>query len=49
MSFDDFFDQGDFVIDPEELEEEMDGSWNTNSDSDIFATGKESDIFNTKK
>ena len=48
MQFDDFFDQEDFMIDPEDLENKSDEVWETGIDPDIFVSGAEQDIFSTK-
>lgn len=48
MQFDDFFDQDDFLIDPEDLENTSDENWDTGVKPDIFVSGGEQDIFSTK-
>jgi len=49
MQFDDFFDQEDFLIDPEDLENKSDEAWDTGINPDIFTSGVEQDIFTTKE
>jgi hypothetical protein len=47
--FDDFFDEGDFVIDPDDLHSRETGeNWDTGIAPDIFASGEQQDIFSTK-
>lgn len=51
--FDDFFDEGDFIItDPEDisgdLPETVGEGWDTGMNPDIFASGETPDIFSTK-
>lgn len=47
--FDDFFDEGDFIIDPEDIESRDDiEEWDTGIDPDLFASGGDQDIFSTK-
>lgn len=48
MEFDDFFDQTEFLIDPDEKELQTDEKWDTGIPSDIFASGEPVDIFTTK-
>jgi len=48
MPFDDFFGDDDFLIDPEDIEQSSEEAWNTGSQSDIFASGENQDIFSTK-
>ena len=49
MVMDDFFDQDDFLIDPEDIEENTSGeTWDTGISPDIFASGESQDIFSTK-
>ena len=48
MSFDDFFDQNDFLIDPEEMENNSGETFDTGIAPDIFTSGQQPDIFNTK-
>jgi hypothetical protein len=49
MAFDDFFQQDEFLIDPEDFKQ-SDGieNWDTGNQPDIFASGNEPDIFSTK-
>ena len=48
MAFDDFFQQDEFLIDPEDLETPSGENWDTGIQPDIFATGESPDIFTTK-
>jgi hypothetical protein len=48
MAFDDFFQQDEFMIDPEDLETPQGESWDTGIQQDIFASGEKQDIFNTR-
>jgi hypothetical protein len=47
MEFEDFFDQEDFLIDPDELENKDGETWDTGIEPDIFSSGVEQDIFTT--
>lgn len=47
--FDDFFQQDEFLIDPEDIKPSEDvENWDTGNTPDIFASGQEPDIFSTK-
>jgi len=47
--FDDFFDEGDFIIDPDDYHpRDTNESWDTGNSPDIFASGDDQDIFSTK-
>jgi hypothetical protein len=46
--FDDLFSEDEFVIDPDDLELQTEEKWDTGISPDIFASGSEPDIFNTK-
>lgn len=51
VGFDDFFDDGDFMIDPEEngnIPDNTRENWDTGISPDIFASGERQDIFSTK-
>jgi hypothetical protein len=48
MAFDDFFDEGDFLIDPDDVNSGTGEAWDTGVQPDIFATGEAPDIFTTK-
>ena len=50
MPFDDFFNQDEFLIDPEDTQDlpVTTENWDTGIDADIFASGESPDIFNTK-
>lgn len=48
MAYEDFFDEGDFLIDPEDVNSGTGEAWDTGVPCDIFATGHEPDIFTTK-
>jgi hypothetical protein len=49
--FDDFFDQQDFVIDPDDLHsrENVNEDWDTGVTPDVFKSGGDQDIFSTKE
>mgnify|MGYP003565084696 CR=1 FL=1 len=47
-NFDDFFNEGDFVIDPDDFYPRETGeNWDTGIDPDIFTSGEQQDIFFT--
>lgn len=48
--FDDFFGQDEFLIDPEDAQNLPEGAenWDTGIAPDIFKSGENQDIFNTK-
>ena len=50
MSFDDFFQQDEFLIDPEDIQDlpATTENWDTGNVPDIFASGDSPDIFTTK-
>lgn len=48
MSFDDFFNQEDFLIDPDDMENTSGETFDTGIVPDIFASGQSPDIFTTK-
>ncbi len=50
MDFDDFFGQDEFLIDPEDAQNLPEGAenWDTGIAPDIFKSGENQDIFNTK-
>ena len=48
MEFDDFFDQTEFLIDPDESDIVQAENFDTGNAPDIFATGETPDIFTTK-
>jgi len=48
MAFEDFFDQEDFLIDPEDVNSGTGETWDTGSSPDIFTSGQAPDIFTTK-
>lgn len=47
-NFDDFFDQTEFLIDPDEHEIVQRENWDTGINPDIFSSGETPDIFTTK-
>jgi len=49
MAFDDFFQQDEFLIDPEDVVATTGENWDTGIQRDIFASGDIQDIFSTKE
>jgi hypothetical protein len=46
--FDDFFNDEDFVLDPEDLQNNSGEEWETGIEPDMFSSGETPDIWSTK-